>query len=110
MFQIWKCITDPEARGLTKGWPVQGLPAEAHEVTIPHTINVEEGLVQLLQECSPRFCQMNAVVLPDQKFHADLFLQPLDAAAQGRLGDIQCLRRQGNAVVLCYRPEILKLL
>ena len=44
MFQIWKCITDPEARGLTKGWPVQGLPAEAHEVTIPHTINVEEGL------------------------------------------------------------------
>lgn len=44
MFQIWKCITDPEARGLTQGWPVQGLPAEAHEVTIPHTINVEEGL------------------------------------------------------------------
>lgn len=43
MFQIWKCITDPEACGLTKGWPVQGLPAEAHEVTIPHTINVEEG-------------------------------------------------------------------
>ncbi|MCR5005743.1 MAG: hypothetical protein K6A77_07535, partial [Clostridiales bacterium] len=44
MLEKWRCIVDPEARGLTKGWPVQGLPQEAHEVTIPHTINVEEGL------------------------------------------------------------------
>ena len=43
MFEIWRCIVDPKACGLTKGWPVQGLPKEAHEVTIPHTINVEAG-------------------------------------------------------------------
>ena len=44
MFETWKFMIDPEARGLTAGWWRGGLPEEAKEVRLPHTVNVEEGL------------------------------------------------------------------
>ncbi len=43
MFGNWKFMVDPESRGLVQGWAA-GLPAEACEVTLPHTVNVQEGL------------------------------------------------------------------
>ena len=43
MFENWQFCIDPESRGLTSGWVRNGLPQDAHCVTIPHTVNIEEG-------------------------------------------------------------------
>ena len=48
MFENWQVCIDPESRGLTSGWVRNGLPQDAHCVTIPHTVNIEEGLEEYL--------------------------------------------------------------